>query len=234
MQRKSVVIGLALSLGLALGLVLSPAITGRASAQTQGQPSSTMSIFLDKLASTLGIQRTALDTAITTAANGTVDQELQQGTVTQEQATKLKERIAQGQFFGAFGGGRRGGDGRGDVAGVRQAMYDAAAAKLGITADAFKTELRNGTTLAAIAQAHNTTELAVIDAALAAAKTKLDAAVTAGTLTREKADVAYARLQQAGAKIFEGGPGGHGGKPGDRGTRPNRGGTQTPIPTPAA
>ncbi len=229
MHRKSVVVGLALSLGLALGLVLSPAITGQASAQTQGQPSSMMSAFLDNLATTLGIQRPALDSAIKTAGNTTVDQQVQQGALTQEQGTAIKERITRGEFFGAVGGGRRGGGGRRDVAGVRQAMYDAAAAKLGITADAFKTDLRSGKTLAAIAQEHATTEQAVVGAALAAAKTKLEAAITAGSLTREQGDAAYARLQQAGSGIFSGG---HGSKPGRRGSRTNPGGT-TPTATPA-
>ena len=221
MRRKSVVVGVALSLGLVLGLVLSPAITGRASAQTTGQPTSMMSAFLDNLASALGIQRSALDSAITTAGNTTIDQQQQQGNLTQEQATRLKERVAQGEFFGVFGG-RRGGGGRGDVAGVRQAMIDAAAAKLGITADVFKTELRGGKTLATLAQEHNTTEQAVIDAALAAAKTKLDAAVAGGTLTQAQADATYARLQQAGANLF-------GGKPGGRGERPAPGATATPT-----
>lgn len=217
MQRKSIVVALALSLGLMLGIVAGPSLTGQTSAQTQIQPSSVMNVFLDKLAGALGIQRSALDSAIKTAANGTVDQELQQGNLTQEQAARLRERIDQGRFFGSFGGGHRGG-GRGDIAGVRQAMIDAAAATLGITADTFKTELRSGKTMATLAQEHNTTEQAVVDAALAAAKTRLDAAVTAGTLTREQADAAYARLQQAGASIFNAGHGKGRGPGGSHGT----------------
>ncbi len=45
-------------------------------------------------------------------------------------------------------------------------------------------------------------EQAVTDAALAAAKGQLDQAVTAGTLTRAQADAMYARLQQAGNRLF--------------------------------
>jgi hypothetical protein len=225
MQRKFV-IGFALSLGLVLGLVFAPMLTTQASAQTQPQQQTSLtSVFLDKLASALGIQRSALDSAITTAANGTVDQELAAGNLTDEQATRLRERIAAGEFLGTRVGGRHGG-GRGDVAGVRQAMYDAAASTLNITVDEFKTQLRSGQTLAQIAQANNSTEQAVVDAALAAAKTKLDEAVAAGTLTREQADAAYTRLQQGGSDIFRSG-GGRG-----RGA-PRTPGTETPTATPA-
>lgn len=55
----------------------------------------------------------------------------------------------------------------------------------------------------------------MIDAALAAAKTLLDQAVAAGSITQAQADATYTRLQQDGAKIIgHGGP--RGGPRGDR------------------
>jgi len=107
---------------------------------------------------------------------------------------------------------------------VQQAMVDAAASTLGITADELKTQLRSGQTLAQLAQANATTEQAVVNAALAAAKTRLDAAVTAGTLTQAQADGAYTQLQQRGAQLFV--PHGRG--------RGNRGAPTQPTATPEA
>lgn len=248
MQRKSFVIMAALVLGLALGVAFRPALVGvSASAQTpsptpsaapsqaaspaQAQPNATgtalRDLFLDQLASALGIQRSALDSAITTAGNNTADAAVQQGTLTQAQADTLKQRVQAGDlgsFFGGRGGGRGFGGGP-QLAGVQQAMLDAAAKALNLTTDELKTQLRSGQTLAQLAQANNTTEQAVTNAALAAAKTQLDQAVANGTLTQAQADAAYAEIQQRGLMLK--GPGGHG-----RGGR-GQGGTPTDPATPS-
>lgn len=225
MQRKSFVIMAALVLGLALGVAFRPALLGvSVSAQTQpptqtqtpaqAQPTaagtSLRELFLDQLASALGVQRSALDSAITSAGTSTADAAVQQGTLTQAQADALKQRVQSGDVGALFGGrgGRDGMRGGPELAGVRQAMLDAAAQALNITTDDLKTQLRGGQTLAQLAQAHNTTEQAVTDAALAAAKTQLDQAVAGGTLTQAQADAAYAKFQEHGLMLK--GPGGHG------------------------
>jgi hypothetical protein len=167
--------------------------------------------FLDKLAGTLNIQRSALDSAITTAGTSTVDEAVQQGSLTQAQADALKARIRAGDF-GVLRGGRGGKLGGARIAELHEAMRNASAQALGITTDALTTQLRSGQTLAQIAQANGKTEQAVIDAVLAAAKTQLDQAVTAGTLTRAQADNVYAELQQRGSNLLLGGGRGHGGR----------------------
>ena len=224
MRRKTIVTSAALILGLALGVAFGPSLRGTtASAQTlppgqaqQSTGTSLRTLFLDKLAAALGIPRATLDTAITTAGTQTADSAVQQGTLTQAQADALKQRVQQ-DGIGAFGHGGPGGKfGGARVAGIQEAMLDAAAKTLGITADELKTQLRSGQTLAQLAAAHTTTEQAVKDAALAAAKTKLDAAVTAGTLTQAQADAAYAELQQRGVNFAGKGPG-RGGAHGRRG-----------------
>ncbi len=216
MQRRSFVIMAAVMTGLVLGVIFGPAVRGSiANAQTQppaGQPQSKFdslrSLFLDKLAAALNIQRPALDSAITSAGTSTLDEAVQQGTLTQEQADAIKPRLQSGDlgpFLGGHGPGRGFGQRRPPQAGIgpalTEAMLDAAAKTLNITRDELITQLRNGQTLAQLAQAHNTTEQAVKDAALAAAKTQLDAAVKAGTMTQERADTIYARLQQEGLKF---------------------------------
>lgn len=162
----------------------------------------------------MNIQRAALDSAITSAGNSTADTAVQQGTLTQAQADALKARVQAGDLGTLFGGrGGRGGPGGLKLPGVHQAMFDAAAQALNLTADELMTQLRSGQTLAQLAQANNTTEQAVTDAALAAAKTQLDQAVAAGTLTQAQADAAYAELQQRGL-MLKGPRGGHRGERG--------------------
>lgn len=238
MQRRSWLIAAALLGGLIVGMVFGPQLRGTsASAQTQtptqtpapaqsapaqGQSAAPraalLSQFLDNLAAALNIQRSALDSAITSAGTTTADQAVQQGTLTQAQADNLKGRVQSGDLGALFGG--RGGKGIGGarVPGVREAMLDAAAQALNITSDELTTQLRSGQTLAQLAAAHNTTEQAVTDAALAAAKTQLDQAVAAGTLTQAQADSFYSQLQQQGAQLLRGGKGGHGGRRGPGGS----------------
>ena len=211
MQRKSFVITAALVMGLALGIVLSPIVRSSiVSAQTQPPPqaqpatpaNSLWNTFLDKLAGTLNIQRSALDSAITSAGNSTADEAVQQGRLTQAQADALKARIQAGDL-GALRGGR--GDKIGGLhmgGAVQQAMLDAAAKALNITSAELLTQLHSGQTLAQLAQAHNSTEQAVTSATLAAAKTQLDQQVSGGTLTQAQADTIYAKLQQQGAQLL--------------------------------
>ena len=233
MQRRSFVIMAALVTGLALGVIFGPSARGSiASAQTdppaQGQAQSTFdslrNAFLDKLAAALNIQRSALDTAIVSAGTGTIDEAVQQGTLTQEQADALRPRIQSGDAGPLFGG-HRGFRGKRDTAGVKQAMFDAAAQALGITTDELRTQLHSGQTLAQLAQARNTTEQAVTTAALAAAKTQLDQAVANGSLTQAQAGEIYARLQQEGLQLGRGGGGRRGGHAGP--------GAPAPAATPA-
>lgn len=210
MQRKSFLVVAALAAGIAFGVVFGPSIRGTpASAQTQPptptpaqtQPqqgtaaNSLRNTFLDKLAAALNIQRSALDSAIVSAGSSTLDEAVQQGKLTQAQADALKARLQSGDL-GALPGGLR------TFGGVQQAMVNAAAKALNMTTQELMTDLRNGQTLAQLAQAHGTTEQAVTDAALAAAKTQLDQAVSKGTLTQAQADAIYARLQQAGTQLL--------------------------------
>lgn len=206
MQRKSLIASGALAFGLAVGALSGPIIgTSVASAQTEtAAPSASLwSQFLDQLATKLNIQRSALDSAITSAGTSTADAAVAQGTFTQAQADALKARIAAGDTAALFGG--RGGGSQ--FSSVRPAMLDAAANTLNITSAELSTQLRSGQTLAQLASAHNTTEQAVLTSALAAAKTELDKLVAAGTITQAQADTAYAEVQQQGASALS-----HGGK----------------------
>ncbi len=216
MQRKSWLTTAALVTGLAVGAVAGPSIQATVvSAQTTTTKGATFqSIFLDKLAGALGIQRTALDTAMTTASKAAATQAVQDGTMTQAQADALSGRIQSGDL-GALGGGRGGFEG---MRQTQQALIEGAAKALGITADELRTQLQSGQTLAQLATTYKTTEAAVTTAALDAAKTALDTAVKAGTITQAQADATYTQLQSQGSNLFAPrpfeGPGGRGGRGG--------------------
>jgi hypothetical protein len=242
MQRRSIIVAAAVVAGLSLGAIVGPSLSGVASAQTTptetpepGAGQSLRELFLDRLAAALGIQRSALDGAIAGAGSDTLDEAVRQGTLTQEQADRIEARLQAGDL-GALWGGRGGPGGPGGPLGaakgaVHQAMLAAAAGALNTTPEGLLTALRNGDTLAGLASAAGTTQQAVVDAALAAARTALNEAVTAGTLTQEQANATYAQFEQRGADLFAPpGPGGRGGR-GFPGGRPA---TETPAPAPDA
>lgn len=242
MQRRSTIVTIALVIGLALGVVLGPTVRSSIVAAQTPSPAPSASpspaatpgnslwnTFLDKLAAALNISRAQLDSAIVTAGSGTVDEAVQQGRLTQAQADALKQRLQQGDIRPLFG---RGGKGWGGprLAGLKEAMLNAAAGALNLSADELVTRLRNGETLAAIAQAQGTNEQAVIDAALAAAKTWLDQAVANGTLTQAQADAIYTRLQARGAQILTHPGRGHGPRGWRGGAPPAPSASPTPSP----
>ena len=218
MRRNSWAVAAALVAGLAVGTIAGPVAMGTTSAQAQvtaqtatavptkpvAASDSLRNAFLNQLAADLNVQRSALDSALTSAGTKTIDAAVQQGTLTQAQADALKARIQAGDLEVLLGdhGGLDSDRGAKSVAGVQQALFDAAAKALNITTDEFRTQLRNGQTLAQLAQTHTTTEQAVVNAALAAAKIKLNQLVTAGTITQAQADTTYTQLQQRGAQLF--------------------------------
>lgn len=102
------------------------------------------------------------------------------GTLTQEQADKVVAALIAADPMR-----------RGD-------QLTVAAEAIGITADALRTELVAGKTVAEVATANGKTAQDVIDALVAEVKSELDIKVTAGTLTQESAD---ARLVLATEQI---------------------------------
>lgn len=110
-----------------------------------------------------------------------------------------------------LGRGGHGGGGRVDLA--------AAAEALGIPQDELRTRTQAGQTLADVAAAQGVAEADLVDALVAAARTRLADAVAAGRLTRAEADARSADLETriAGSLDELCGPGGGGA--GGRGPR---------------
>ncbi len=214
--RKTLVI-----LGL-VGAVAAAAVVGTAFAQTPTPtPSGTnyQQLFLQKLASTLGISTSQLTSDITTARNQTVDQAVADGKLTQQQANNIKSKPANGLGPGfGFGHGPRGGFGFFGGPDVMNAVAQA----LGITTQDLQSQLQSGKTLAQIAQGK---EQAVKDAITNTIKPKLDQAVKDGKLTSAREtqilnDIQNSNLQFGGHWGMHHGP--RDGK-GPAGSRPSGG-----------
>ncbi|WP_052339586.1 hypothetical protein [Gorillibacterium massiliense] len=126
---------------------------------------------LADLASEKGISETDFLSKLNAAVTSAIDAQVKAGTLTEDQATKLKSGLAdrlkqqvenKGDDFGRDGKG--GGHGKGGFGGGREGGFggymdsDAAASILGMTQDELRTELDAGKTLAEIAQAKGISE----------------------------------------------------------------------------
>jgi hypothetical protein len=137
---------------------------------------------IDDAAKQLGIPSEKLSGALKKALEDRVDAAVAAGRITKEQGDALKQRI-ESEDFPIIGGPGRGFGHFGFFRGL-----DRAADYIGISEDSLRTELASGKTLAQVAQDHGKSVDGLVNALLADAKEKLDAAVAAGRLTRGQAD----------------------------------------------
>jgi hypothetical protein len=159
--------------------LLSAAGAGAAVAATQdSSPSSESKAVIDDAAKQLGIPSSKLSDALKKALSDRVDAAVAAGRVTKAEGDALKARI-QSNDFPLFGGRHRG-FGQHEFLG----RLDSAVAYIGITEAQLRTELESGKSLAQVAQAHGKSVDGLIGALVAAAKDKLDTAVSAGRLTK--------------------------------------------------
>jgi len=169
----------------------------------------------------LGVSPTALTAAIKKAMVDQIEAQVTAGTLTKAQATAIEARLAQADapLFALGGGpGGRGGPGHGHRGpGGGRASLDAAATYIGVSAADLRTQLAAGKTLAAVATANGKTVDGLKSALTTAAKTDLDAAVTAGKLTQAQEDKILAalpaRLDEEVNEVHTGVPGGGFGGP---------------------
>jgi hypothetical protein len=145
--------------------------------------------FLNDVAKRLNVTPAELKAALKGASDDRIDAAVAAGKITKEQADAMKARTAEDglPFFGG-GGHRGGGFGHGGFGHGGPASLDAAAEYLGLTEAQLHTQLESGKTLAEIAKAQGKTADGLEKALTAATKTKLDAAVKAGTITQAQAD----------------------------------------------
>jgi ribosomal protein S20 len=156
--------------------------------------------------------QTVID-AMVAAANAHIDQEVQEGDLTAEEANEhkanLPERITRLVNEGKPQGG--GPHGRGP-------KLEAAAEALGLSEDDLREQVRDGKTLAQVAEERNVDKQAVIDAMVAAATERIDQKVQEGDLTAEEANERKAELEERITTLVNEGPqrGRDGGPPRER------------------
>ncbi len=174
-------------------------------------------VFMDTLASELGIDRDGLTAAGKAAAIAAIDASVAAGDVTEERAATIRERIESfdGTGCGLFGHGLRfaRGFGHGVASGLLGGdVFEAAAEALGIESSELIGQLRDAGSLQALAEELGADYDEITASVLAAVEADLDAAVGEG-LSQERADAALERIS---TWLDEGGEIG--------GLRPGRGG----------
>lgn len=152
---------------------------GAAIAADRLTPEEASNAVVADAAKQLGIEASELDAALKKALSNRVDAAVAAGDLTEAQGEELKERIAEGGLPLV---------GVGPGVGHHRLSHhvfdlDAAAEYLGITEEALRTSLREGTSLAEIAQEKGKSVDGLEDALVASAKADLEQAVENGHVT---------------------------------------------------
>ena len=153
-------------------------------------------VFMESMATELGVTRDELVAAGRAAAGSALDAAVAAGDVSEEQATEIRERIADADGEGCrwFGHGFGRGHGPGMARGfLRGDVFEAAADALGIESSDLIGELRDAESLEALAEERGVSYDEVKASVLAAVQADLDAAVDEG-MDQERADAAVERL----------------------------------------
>jgi hypothetical protein len=158
-------------------------------------------VFLDKLANILHLSRQQTQDALKQAQLQTVDQMLKDGKITQPQADAMKARINAGQGLGPIPGYGFRGNGQGKFGATRTLMRDLQTAELSAAAGAlhmsttdFQSALRSGKSLSDLETQLKVSDATVKTAIKNAAKSVLDKAVQAKTITQAQADAILSRV----------------------------------------
>lgn len=145
--------------------------------------------IIDDAASELGVEPDALRDALEKALQNRVDEAVQEGRLTEEQGEALKERIGSGQAPLIFGGHGLRGLGPGPMGRFGHIVeLEGAASFLGLSEAELRAELRDGKSLADIAEAEGKSVDGLVRVLLAEARERLDQAVEEGRLTDVQAD----------------------------------------------
>ena len=157
-------------------------------------PSEESKAVIDDAASQLGVEPSELSDALKQALKNRVDEAVDAGRLTEEQAKELKERIDADDYpllFGRGGHGGPGGFGRHGHVDV----LETAAAYLGMTKAELREELEDKT-LAEIAREKGKTAAGLVQQLVAAQTKRIDDAVAEGRLTDEQATALKADLEE--------------------------------------
>jgi polyhydroxyalkanoate synthesis regulator phasin len=184
---------------LVAALVLAVAVAGVAVAASDPQAGQSKTNlfqnFIEKFAGNLGVGQDEVVAALDATKKQILDEAVQQGRLTQEQADKIAAAKNGGMgWFGDFQGRKHG-----VKPGFREGgrIYsDGMADVLGITPDQLKTELQSGKKLSEIIADHGFTAEQFNQEMLEIKKESLSKAVADGKMTQEQADRMMQKMEQ--------------------------------------
>jgi predicted RNA-binding protein Jag len=151
--------------------------------------------FIAKIAERRGVSVEQLEADIKAKLTAHVDAALAAGRISGDQAAKLKQRIAQGKFC------KQAAAVKAKVV-KQRGMLAAAAEFLRLDRAALKAQLP-GTSLAALATKQGKTVEALVDAMVAPARERLEAAVEAKRLNDKRADRMLDRVERVAKRLAE-------------------------------
>lgn len=161
------------------------------------------------VAASKGVAVDTVEQVIVTALKAKLDTELSSGKITQEQYNKqadqlsaIAEKIVNAEFDKQAKGGAPGDRGRGGFGIAHDSA--AIATVLGITEDELKTALQSGQSIADVASSKGVAVDTVVQALVAAMKTKLDTELSSGKITQEQYDKQTAQLTTIAEKFVNG------------------------------
>ena len=228
--------------GIIAALVAGVLAVGLASAQTSsptpnptatGTPTTLADKFKTELANQLGISVDQLNSALNNTDSALIDQAVADGKLTQTEGDNLKSKIDDDHNLFPV----RGGLGPRIEQRLKAGLVDEVAKVLNVDTSVVTDGLKNGDTLAKIANDHGMSTDDLKSALLAQTKTDLDAKVSSGDITQAQADKLYNGLSNNIDNIINHTPGdggfgffgGHG-----RGFRfggPDHDGSGSPAPS---
>ncbi len=219
-----------LIVGIAIGAFLGGPLSAFAAGTTGGATTATSTpapgsrqaycqLYVQTLASNLGVSVSKLESANQAAAQKVIDQMYADGKITAAQKAKLEARLkanasnpcaALKDFPHRHGAGPN----RDFVATAHAAIEAAVARSLNISTSTLESDLQAGKTIPQIASAQHVSINTVNTAYLNAVQTQLNSAVKQGLITQTMANNAYTQAKNAVAQghypLLDGGP--HGGR----------------------
>lgn len=178
---------------------------GAIAASRMLSPGEESKAVIDDAAAQLGVEPSALSEALKQALENRIDEAVEQGRLTEEQADRLKERLESSEYPMLFGMG----PGRGHGFGGRHGHFghfgvlEAAASYLGMTEEELREELRDKT-LGEVAEEKGKTPAGLVNELVAAQTKRIDDAVDEGKLTDEQAARLKAGLEERMQALVDG------------------------------
>jgi hypothetical protein len=182
-------------------LVVGLGAAGAVAASRLILPDDESKAIIDDAAEQLGIEPDALSDALKQALKNRVDEAVEAGRLTEEQAEALKERLDSDEYPLVFGPGLHGGPGFGRH--VHFLGLEAAASYLGMTEAELREALRDST-LAEIAREQGKTVPGLVAALVSAQEKRIDEAVAEGRITEEQASGLKAKLAEHTSALVNG------------------------------